>query len=105
MEDGAGEIVLEANDRFVAINGAARDRVGSFWVVQGAQLVRVIDSGFPNDVPPDLEFLEPYFSAIIDAGGQTCPTGSPTLENSYHSVASAIDHYEEDSKRLGVSIP
>jgi hypothetical protein len=105
VEDGTGEVVIETNGTFVAANGAARDRVKNFWVVQGRQLVRVVDSGFPNDMPSRLEFLELHMSTIINAGVEMCPLRSPALETAYRAVVSAIGNYAANARRLEVSIP
>jgi hypothetical protein len=105
--DGSGEIVAAVNDAYVAVNGAARGWAKSkmFWAVQGQQLIPISDSGFPNDVPKRFEFLERHMDDILKTGVEMCPLGSPAGDAAVKSVTSAVQNYETNARRLGISIP
>lgn len=105
--DGTGEIVAAVNGEYVAVNGTARGWAEGkvFWAVQGQQLMPISDLGFPNNVPKRFEVLEPHVDAIIRTGVEMCPLASPASKSAWGALTSAVQNYEANARRLGISIP
>ncbi|KZD25695.1 hypothetical protein A4A58_04680 [Tardiphaga robiniae] len=103
---GTGETIVETNGTITAVNAAARTWVKfGFWAVKGRQLLRINDSGLPNDVPAGLRNLVPHLNEILQAGSEMCPMPSPVVETALKFLSIAARDYARNAKELGVKLP
>jgi hypothetical protein len=105
--DGTGEIIALVDGTYVAVNMASRGwaRSTGFWAVEGDRLLAVVDSGVPDHVPQQFGVLENHLNAIIEIGARMCPLAPSAGEGAWKSLSFAVQNYEANARRLGVSIP